>query len=128
VVYDVLGYNQSLSQANFFMEDETTGISYPCMRNNPSGWSFDGNTAEWISESEQPILSSAGLAKYSPFSFSDATAELNSTGTFVTLGSQSNKAITTGCSSSQFVQSPGSIGSDHESFPMTWNAYRYTCP
>jgi hypothetical protein len=132
-VYENLGWQANKGangEANFYIQDVTTGTAYSCSRPPPSGsdWAFHGNTAEWVSETGQsPSDSSNGLAKYDSYYWEDANAQLNSNGNWVTVGSQSNQAITTGCSTSSYVQRPTVLGSDNESFEMLWHAYRYSC-
>jgi hypothetical protein len=120
-----MGYTQSGGgDANFYLEDLTTGIGHGCPRPPPAGWTFDGSTADWITE-QLGEVDGIGLAHYDTFSFGDANTELDSSGLFVTLGSQSNTALTTGCSSS-YTQDPGSINSNETSFTQFWHAYQYS--
>ena len=123
-VLNEMSYSQSSGAATFYLEDVTTGIGHGCSRTPPTGWGFDGSTADWITEQVDP--SAYGLAHYDTFSFGDANAELDSTGGFVTLGSRSSTGLTTGCSSS-YTQYPGSINSNETSFTQYWNAYQYSC-
>ncbi len=126
VVLDEMSFVQSSDLAYFYLENVTTGVGHGCSDSPPSGWSFDGSTAEWITEQIWSSGTSEGLAKYNSFSFHDDYAELDSNGDFVSLGSQSNNEYYTGCPTS-ITQEPGAINSDQTDFSQYWEAYRYSC-
>lgn len=48
-------------------------------------------------------------------------AELSSTSSWVSLGSQTTTKTVEGPSSTYYCIAPGSIGSDHQSFTETWH-------
>ena len=118
VVYQNMGYEMSLNQANFFVEDITTGVSHSCSISQPgSNWSFNGNTADW--EMETP---SGAAADFGTLKFVDANAELDSTGSWVTLGSQTTDKWIDGVSSTSYCISPQGILSDNQSFNDAWSS------
>lgn len=118
-IYQNMSFQTSSNTAYFYLEDETSGIAHSCSASPPSGWSYDGNTAEWIAEAP------TGTAiDFHSVGFTDANAELDSNSTWVTLGSQTVTKVIDGSSSSYCI-APGSIGSDQQSFTDTW--YQSTC-
>jgi hypothetical protein len=121
VLYEQMSYEASNKKANFYIEDETTGITHGCSATPPSGWSYDDNTAEWIGEAP-----SGTAVHFSNVNFTNSQAELDSTSSWVTLGSQSPLTKTiAGSSSSTYCIAPGSIGSNKETFTDSW--HQATC-
>lgn len=114
-IYQNMSYQTSSSEAYFFLENETTGVAHSCSLAAPPGWTFDGNTAEWVGET------SAGIADYfNAIGFSDANAELGSSGSWVTLGSRTLTQEYDGLSLGDYCIAPGGVGSDQQSFTDTW--------
>lgn len=112
-----MSYEVSNKIANFYVEDETTGTTHSCSIAPPSGWSYDDNTAEWISEA--PAHSAVDFGKVN---FTNTQAELDSTGSWVTLGSQGTITKTiSGASASTYCMSPGSVGSNEDSFTISYH-------
>lgn len=109
-IYQNMGYVTSTNTANFYIEDETTGVAHGCPGSPPSGWTFDGNTADWESEA------SFGLsADFTSINFTNANAELGSTGSWVSMGSQSTtKFLDGGCIA------PQGINANQTSFTDKW--------
>lgn len=124
-VYVNMSYETSSNIANFYLEDETTGVAHGCSRGAPSGWHFDGNTAEWIIESPSAAYGytepNFGTAR-----MTDDLAEDGSTGDWVTLGSRSNiVTFIEGSSSTDRCAIPGAINANNKRFPIVWN--KATC-
>jgi hypothetical protein len=116
-----MSYQASNKIAYFYIEDETTGTIHSCSATPPTGWSYDDNTAEWIGEAP------GGTAvHFSNVNYTHAQTELDSSGAWVTFGSQGNvtKSVA-GASSSTYCITPGNIGSDKESFTDSW--HQATC-
>ncbi|MBO0806275.1 MAG: hypothetical protein J2P25_24770 [Nocardiopsaceae bacterium] len=121
LLYEQMSYEASNKIANFYIEDETSGVAHGCSAAPPSGWSYDDNTAEWIGEAP-----SGTAVHFSNVNFTNAQAELDSNGSWVTFGSQGTITKTiAGASSSTYCISPGSIGSDKDSFTDSW--HQATC-
>lgn len=120
VIYQNMSYQASLNQANFYLEDITTGVAHSCSSTAPSGWSFNGNVADWVTEAP-----SGTSVNFGSIPFSNASTELNSTGTWVTMGSQSTTKWIDGTSSSTYCITPLGIGSDQMSFTDSW--HQSTC-
>jgi hypothetical protein len=82
-IYQNMSFQTSQNKAFFYLQDETSGVIHSCSRTPYSGWHYDLNTAEWIAEA--PTYTAVDFGSVS---FSDAMTELNSNGTWVSLGSQ----------------------------------------
>ena len=115
VIYQNMGYEASSNLANFFLEDITTGVAHSCSASPPSGWSYDDNTADWIMEAP-----TGSAVNFGTVPFSDANTELDSTGTWVTMGSQATTKWIDGSSSAVNCIAPQGIGSDSQSFSDKW--------
>lgn len=120
-IYENMSYQTSSNEANFYLENETTGVAHSCSLGAPNGWSFDGNTAEWIGEAP-----AGQAAKFGSVTFTDANAELGSSGSWVTLGSRTLTEVAAGYSASNYCIVPGDVGSDAQSFTDSWGSG--TCP
>lgn len=83
VIYQNMSFQTSQNKAFFYLEDESTGVIHSCSATPPSPWHWDLNTAEWIGES-----AAGSPIDFHSVQFSNAHTELNSNGTWVTLGSQ----------------------------------------
>jgi hypothetical protein len=105
-IYQNMSFETSIHTANFFLEDITTGTTHSCSVTKPSGWTFSGNTADW--EAEAP---GGTTVNFGSVTFTNSQAELNSTGAWVTLGSQTTTKEVQGDSSTYYCISPGSISS-----------------
>jgi hypothetical protein len=118
VIYEQMSFEASSKIANFYFEDETSGTIHSCSSSPPAGWSYDDNTAEWISEAP-----TGTAVHFSAVNFTSSEAELDSTGSWVTISSQGtiHKDIS-GVNSSTYCIAPGGIGSDGESFTDSWHA------
>ena len=116
VLYQNMSYQASASKAYFYIEDETTGVSHSCSLPAPSGWSYDGNVAEWMAEAQTSLA-----VKFSAVPFSNAYTEVGSTSSWVTLGSQSHTKLIDGENSYTYCISPGAI-SGGTAFTETWHA------
>jgi len=112
--YENMSFQTSSYTAYFYFEDETSGTAHSCSATQP--YIFDGNTAEWIMEAPKNVSPNFGSVK-----FTDANAELSSTSSWVSLGSQMTTRTVQGPSSTYYCIAPGSIGSDHQSFTDTWH-------
>ena len=120
VIYQNMSFQTSSNRAYFYLQDETSGVAHSCSATPPSGWSYNGNVAEWIAEAP------TGTAiNFHSVRFTDANAELYSNSSWVTLGSQPITKTIAGSSSSTYCIAPGSIGSDSASFTDTW--HQATC-
>ncbi len=82
-IYQNMSFQTSSNTAYFYVEDETSGVIHSCSRTPYSGFHYDLNTAEWIAEAP-----TGTAVDFGSVTFSDAKAELNSNGTWVSLGSQ----------------------------------------
>jgi hypothetical protein len=111
-LYQNMSFEASPDQANFYIEDESSGDAHSCTVNAPSGWAYNGNTADWIGEAPAGAAENFGSA-----GFSDAYAELGSNGSWVPFASQAyyNEWVD-GDSTSDYCITPGSVGSDDASF------------
>jgi hypothetical protein len=120
VIYQNMSFYTSLNQAYFYIEDITTGVAHSCSVAQPSSnWSFNGNTADWVVEA--PGSSPAPL-NFGTIPFSDANAYLGSNGTWVTMGRQSTTKWIEGDNSTTYCFSPSTIGSDNQSFSVSWHS------
>ncbi|HLX35662.1 MAG TPA: hypothetical protein VKR30_10535 [Candidatus Limnocylindrales bacterium] len=119
-IYQNMSYEVSNRLGNFYLEDETTGVTHSCSLTPPSGWSYNLATADW--EAEGPNFQSI---QFSTLAFSDANAELNSNSTWVTLGSQSPSKFVDGTdgTSGDYCIAPGAYGTT--SFSDYW--YQVPC-
>jgi hypothetical protein len=104
-LYQNMSFETSSNQANFYVEDETSGVAHSCSVKGPGGWSYDDNTAEWIGEAP-----SGTAPKFSSVQFTDAYAETGS-GSWVSLGSQSPAETIAGADSSTYCIAPSGISS-----------------
>lgn len=120
VLYEQESYETSSSIANFYMEDLTTGLVWSCSVSPPVGWTFDGNTADYIVEpvtSQQPLYFS-----FSSANFSDAQLEWGSDGDWVGFGTRPTTKDYSGVNSSNYCAGPSTIGSDNESFSVSYSS------
>jgi len=116
VVYQNMSFQTSSNTACFYLEDETTGVIHSCHAVPGSPWHWDLNTAEWVAEAP-----TGGALNFGSIRFTDANAELGSTSTWVTLGSQAPiTELADGYTSSTYCIAPGAIGSDRASFTDSW--------
>ena len=120
-LYQNMSFEASSNKANFYMEDESSGSAHSCTESAPSGWGYNGNTADWIGEA--PTWTAED---FSSVAFSDAYAELGSNGSWVPFASQTNyNEWVDGESSSTYCIDPGGVGSDEASFTDYW--HQATC-
>lgn len=132
-LYMNMSYQSSSQTAYFYIDNVTTGVITSCSSGISSSY-YDGSTADWINEQVFGNLCINALVNYSSYNFNDAYTELSSSGSWTSLGSQTNAQIytaTTPPTSPQYWdQTPGSIGNDsygtNDSFSMTWNAWDYS--
>jgi hypothetical protein len=124
-IYQNMSFQTSQNKAFFYLEDQTTGVAHSCSITPPSGWHWDLNTAEWIGEAAG---SSGTVVDFGSVRFTDARAELNSDGSWVTLGSQSVTHLIDGAG---YVGGhyyacivPGSISDTGAAFTDDWVASR----
>jgi hypothetical protein len=125
VVYQNMGYEQSPKIANFYIENITTGVAHSCSLDKPSGWSYNGDTADYIVEPTNTNGGTPNPLNYGSIPFSDARAELNSDGSWVDLGTQTRAKFYDGASSSDYCFYPSTVGSDNTTFSDKW--YSGTC-
>jgi hypothetical protein len=118
VTYENMSYQTSAAEAYFYFEDETTGTAHSCSSGGPSGYTFHGNVADWIAES--PAISTT-VPDFSAVTFTDTNAELNSSSSWVTLGSRTENKYVFGSSSSTYCMAPGSVASNGAQFTVTWH-------
>jgi len=116
VIYQNMSFQSSSNRAYFYLQDETSGVAHSCSATRPSGWSYNGDVADWIAEAPTYVA-----ADFHSLHFTDANAELYSNSSWVTLGSQPYTKTIQGTSSSVYCIAPGGIGSDHASFTDTWH-------
>lgn len=119
-----LNYSTSSGEANFFVEDESTGVVHSCWAIPPGSgsWTFDGNTADFINE--QVVPSDNDLPQYDAFLFGSDQAVLATGGT-VDLGNMAGiRNAYTGCAL-DISQYAGGIHSDETDFSQYWSAYNY---
>lgn len=117
VIYQNMSFQTSSSTAYFYLEDETSGVAHSCSETPSSGWSFDGNTADWVAEAPNGYAVSFGSVP-----FTDAEAELGSTGAWVTLGSRGTiYRLIIGSSASDYCIGATAIGSDNASFSTPYS-------
>jgi hypothetical protein len=116
VIYQNESFETSTHTAYFYLEDETTGTTHSCSQTKPAGWTFIGNTADWEAEAPNNISVNFGSVP-----FSDSNAELNSSGSWVTLGSQTTNKEILGVDSSDYCIAPGAIGGDNQSFTDSYH-------
>lgn len=126
-MYLNLGYETSSNQAEFFIEDESTGVTETCASGPPSGYgfAFDGNTADFVNEAVGQNVDD--LPKYDAFQFGSDEGVLAAGGSAVYLGNMSGiRDAYTGCAAS-YSQYAGGIHSDEYDFDQYWTGYNYTC-
>jgi hypothetical protein len=121
-LYQNMSFEQSSNVANFYIQDESSGSAHSCSVNAPSNWAYNGNTADWVGEATEGAAEDFGSV-----GFSDAYAELGSSGSWVPFASQAyyNEWVD-GYSSSNYCIAPGGVGSDEASFTDYWSGG--TCP
>jgi hypothetical protein len=117
-MYENMGYESSISTANFFMQNAVSGeVIDECSISAPNGWTFDGNTADYEVEVDGP--QEPLQFNVSKVSFSDAQLEWGSSGDWVAFGSRPTTKTYDGVSLSNYCEGPSTIGSDNESFSVT---------
>jgi hypothetical protein len=118
VIYNNMSFQNSTDTAYFYMQDQTSGVSHSCSRSAPSGWTFNGNIAECISERSPGYP----LADYGSVHFSNCQVELGSNSTWYPIGARSSvKQIITGNPSRGLIyQATSTLGADDKSFTMTF--------
>ncbi len=132
-LYLNMSYQQSSQTAYFYIDNVTTGVVTSCSLGMSNSY-YDGSTADWINEQINPGSCINALANYSSYNMNDDYAELNSDGTWVSLGSQTNYQIYTATqpptAPQYWDQTPGGISNDsygtNDSFNMTWNAWTFS--
>lgn len=119
-----LNYSTSSNEANFFVEDESTGVTHSCWAVPPGSgtWTFDGNTADYINE--QVGGNGNDLPQYDAFLFGSDVAVLASGGS-IDLGNMDGiRNAYTGCLL-QISQYAGGIHSDETDFSQYWSNDNY---
>jgi hypothetical protein len=118
VLYQQMSYQTSSNTANFYIEDENTGVAHGCAVGAPRsrGWSFDGNTADY--ELETPA---GATVPFSTVHFGDAQLEWSS-GSWVAFGTRPTTKTYDGVSLTNYCAGPSTIGSDHESFSVSYSS------
>jgi hypothetical protein len=117
VIYQNMSFEASSKKAFFYIEDESTGVAHSCSSSPPGGWSFEGNVADWNGEAP-----SAVAADFGSIGFTNTYAEIGSTSSWVTMGSQSTTEWIAGLDSSVYCISPQGIGSGKTTFTDLWHA------
>lgn len=117
-MYENLNYETSDNTANFYMENTGTGnVIGSCSVTSPSGWTFDGNTADYEVEVAGP---QAPLEfAVSTVTFSDAQLQWGSSGDWVTFGSRPTTKTFDGVSLSNYCEGPSTISSNNELFSVS---------
>jgi hypothetical protein len=117
-IFVYVGFQTSNRKADIYIEDTTSGRTEGLERKLPSYY-YDGITADWINE--RP---GATLADFQPTAFSDAQAQVRSTGRWEDLGSENRYQIpmveTSGLHGRQLA-SPGGLKS-RKNFRITWDS------
>ena len=117
VIYQNMSFQTSQNRGFFYTEDQNTGTAFACNYGAPTGFHFNGNSAEWIGEAPGYYSIDFGSV-----TFTNARTELNSNSTWVTLGSQPySLEIESDNSANQYHEciSPGAISSG-TSFLDAW--------
>jgi len=114
-VYMYTDYQQSNSQADFYIEDTTTGTVSSLEKTGVSSSYYDGSTADWINED----FLGNNLKQYSPFGWKNMQALL-SNGNWKSPGSvENNKYLTV--RNGHNVQYPSAL-SGGSAFTQYWAA------
>lgn len=117
VIYQNMSFEASPKKAFFYIEDESTGVAHSCSSSPPGGgWSFRGNTADWVGEAPSEVA-----ANFGSIGFTNTYAEVGSTSSWVTMGSQSTTEWISGLDSSVYCISPQGIGSGKTTFTDKWH-------
>jgi hypothetical protein len=116
-VYIQTSYESSDQNANFFVEDETTGQVAQLSGYVPSSY-YDGSTAEWITEEMHEIDGNPiALKNFQSFGWYSAQAEMND-GNWKTINQNTNyKLYSDYTAVSNF---PSALGSGGQSFTNNW--------
>ncbi len=118
VLYQQMSYETGSNVANFYIEDETTGVAVGCPASPPlsQGWSFDGTTGDFVVET------SAGFTvPFSTIDFSNAQVEWGSSGDWAAFGSRPTTKLYDGFNPGDYCAGPSTIGSDEESFSVSYS-------
>jgi hypothetical protein len=117
-IFVYVGFQTSNHKADIYVEDTTSGHTEGLERKLPAYY-YDGITADWVNE--RP---GATLADFEPTAFSDAQAQVSSTGRWEDLGSENRYQLTmvqTIGQHGQLLASPGRLKSKKD-FRIAWNS------